>query len=57
MNAREEVLKIDVQLPMLAGKEVNWIDDKSGVRKVKLDRRGLFKAEIPSNQAIILSGK
>ena len=57
MNAREEVLKINVQLPMLAGKEMNWIDDKSGVRKVKLDRRGLFKAEIPSNQAIILSGK
>ena len=57
MNAREEGLKINVQLPMLAGKEVNWIDDKSGVRKVKLDRRGLFKAEITSNQAIILSGK
>ena len=54
LNGQKQPLKVDVLLPMLAGRQVTWLDDAQGARSVTLDKRGTLKADIPAESAIVL---
>ena len=54
LNALKEPLKVNVSLPMLAGKKVMWLDDVHGAREIQLDKRGILKSTIPAEGAIVL---
>lgn len=59
LNAQKEPLSVNLQLPMLSGKQVTWlsdgIDGKSpSAQQVTLDKKGTFQATIPAECAIVL---
>jgi len=59
LNAEKEPLKVNVQLPMLAGQEVQWLSDgKDGkspsATTEKLDKKGSFKTTIPAEGGIVI---
>lgn len=58
LNATKETLKVSTTLPMFADKEVTWLDDgqdgKAPNEKNLILKKGLFKAEIPGECAIVL---
>ncbi|MBR4758420.1 MAG: glycoside hydrolase family 97 catalytic domain-containing protein, partial [Bacteroidaceae bacterium] len=59
MNAQQKPLKVNVQVPMLQGKQVTQLSDgKDGLSpassQITLDRRGTFKTEIPAQCAVVL---
>ena len=54
LNAQKELLKVNVQLPMLAGQRITWLDDEQGAREVQLDKRGTLKTTIPAESAVVL---
>ena len=59
LNAQKQALDINTQLPMLAGKEVTWLNDgddgkSPSARKVTLDKKGTFRVEIPAECAVVL---
>lgn len=59
MNAQQKPLKVNVQIPMLQGKQVTQLSDgKDGLSpassQITLDRRGTFKTEIPAQCAVVL---
>ena len=59
LNAQKEPLKVDTQLPMLAGQQVNWLDDgrdgkSPSAHTETLDKKGTFRTEIPAECAVVL---
>ena len=54
LNGQKVPLQLNVQLPMLAGKQVTWLDDVKGATSVSLDKRGTLKATIAAESAIVL---
>ena len=62
MNAGKETLKLTVELPMLAGSEVDYYHDgKDGktptMEDAKVGKNGKFKLTLPTNGAAVLTGQ
>ena len=62
MNAGKETLKLTVELPMLAGSEVDYYHDgKDGktptMEDAKVGKNGKFKLTLPTNGAAVLKGQ
>jgi len=59
LNGQKQVQNVKVELPMLAGKQVNWLSDgpdgnSPSARQVTLDKRGTLRADIPGECAVVL---
>lgn len=54
LNGEKEPLQVNVEVPMLAGKQVKWLDDSNGEKQVTMDKRGTLKAQIPGESGIVL---
>ncbi len=54
LNGEKEPLQVNVEVPMLAGKQVKWLDDANGEKQVTMDKRGTLKAQIPGESGIVL---
>ncbi|MBP5514162.1 MAG: glycoside hydrolase family 97 catalytic domain-containing protein [Bacteroidaceae bacterium] len=54
LNGEKEPLQVNVEVPMLAGKQVKWLDDANGEKQVTMDKRGTLKAQIPGESAVVL---
>ena len=59
LNGQKQVQNVKVELPMLAGKQVNWLSDgpdgkSPSAQQVTLDKRGTLRADIPGECAVVL---
>ena len=54
LNGEKEPLQVNVEVPMLAGKQVKWLDDANGEKQVTMDKRGTLKAQISGESGIVL---
>ena len=54
LNGTQEPLKLNLDLPMLAGKTCSLYIDEQSLRQAKVNKKGQFKVTIPAMGGMII---